>query len=296
MAHLAVRSRDAHELDRRSGAGGAPRQTAPPAIWTHPAESAPRVTPPWCRLDGWQATPPHATGRSRTPCSGRSPPAIWPRTTGSPRSATIADHFGLSRMTARQAVELLVRRGVVYRRPGSGTFVSPPRIVHTLQRLAGFSEQMRAPGHPAGRARARDALQRTRSTRPRARRSSSRAASTPGCCAGSDSATASRCCSRRSGCRAPSARSCARHDLAEQSLYDLMREPLRHRPGQRRRRRSSRPRSTPRDARHLATRPGAPAILVIRTTRAARRPAGRVRPRPLPRRPRPVRAHAARLR
>jgi len=56
---------------------------------------------------------------------------------------SIADRFGLSRMTARQAVELLVRRGVVYRRPGSGTFVSPPRIVHTLQRLAGFSEQMR---------------------------------------------------------------------------------------------------------------------------------------------------------
>ncbi len=64
----------------------------------------------------------------------------------------IADEFGLSRMTARQAVELLVRRGVVYRRPGAGTFVSPPRIVHTLQRLAGFSEQMRAQGiEPAGR-------------------------------------------------------------------------------------------------------------------------------------------------
>src|SRR6185437_12087450 len=64
----------------------------------------------------------------------------------------IADRFGLSRMTARQAVELLVRRGTVYRRPGSGTFVSPPRVVHTLQRLAGFSEQMRAQGiEPSGR-------------------------------------------------------------------------------------------------------------------------------------------------
>ena len=58
----------------------------------------------------------------------------------------IAERHGLSRMTARQAVELLVRRGTVYRRPGSGTFVSPPRVVHTLQRLAGFSEQMRAQG------------------------------------------------------------------------------------------------------------------------------------------------------
>src|SRR5919206_287096 len=58
----------------------------------------------------------------------------------------IAEKHGLSRMTARQAVELLVRRGTVYRRPGSGTFVSPPRVVHTLQRLAGFSEQIRAQG------------------------------------------------------------------------------------------------------------------------------------------------------
>ena len=64
----------------------------------------------------------------------------------------IAARHGLSRMTARQAVELLVRRGTVYRRPGSGTFVSPPRVVHTLQRLAGFSEQMRAQGiEPSGR-------------------------------------------------------------------------------------------------------------------------------------------------
>ena len=64
----------------------------------------------------------------------------------------IAEAFGLSRMTARQAVELLVRRGVVYRRPGSGTYVSPPRVVHSLERLAGFSEQMRRQGvHPSGR-------------------------------------------------------------------------------------------------------------------------------------------------
>ena len=69
-----------------------------------------------------------------------------------PSERAVAESFGLSRMTARQAVELLVRRGLVYRRPGAGTFVSPPRVVHTLQRLAGFSEQMRSQGiEPAGR-------------------------------------------------------------------------------------------------------------------------------------------------
>src|SRR5436305_8711667 len=69
-----------------------------------------------------------------------------------PSERAIAEQFGLSRMTARQAVEHLVRRGLVYRRPGSGTYVAAPRIVHTLERLAGFSEQMRAQGiEPSGR-------------------------------------------------------------------------------------------------------------------------------------------------
>src|SRR5437899_2345524 len=69
-----------------------------------------------------------------------------------PSERSIAEQHGLSRMTARQAVELLVRRGVVYRRPGSGTYVAPARVEHTLQRFAGFSEQMRSQGiEPGGR-------------------------------------------------------------------------------------------------------------------------------------------------
>jgi len=40
-----------------------------------------------------------------------------------PSERTVAEQFGLSRMTARQAVEHLVRQGLVYRRPGSGTYV-----------------------------------------------------------------------------------------------------------------------------------------------------------------------------
>src|SRR5438128_1260322 len=69
-----------------------------------------------------------------------------------PSERSIAEQHGLSRMTARQAVELLVRRGVVYRRPGSGTYIAPARVEHTLQRFAGFSEQMRSQGiEPGGR-------------------------------------------------------------------------------------------------------------------------------------------------
>ena len=71
------------------------------------------------------------------------------RTTGWHRSGR-SPSGTVSRMTARQAVESLVRRGTVIA-TGSGTFVSPPRVVHTLQRLAGFSERMRAQGiEPSG--------------------------------------------------------------------------------------------------------------------------------------------------
>jgi len=69
-----------------------------------------------------------------------------------PSERVIAERHGLSRMTARQAVELLVRRGLVYRRPGSGTYVAAARVEHTLQWFAGFTEQMRAQGiEPGGR-------------------------------------------------------------------------------------------------------------------------------------------------
>src|SRR5690348_11487986 len=79
--------------------------------------------------------------------SGELPPH-----TRLPSERSIAEQFGLSRMTARHAVEYLVRRGLVYRRPGSGTYVAAPRIVHSLQRLAGFSEQMRSQSiEPTGR-------------------------------------------------------------------------------------------------------------------------------------------------
>ncbi len=177
----------------------------------------------------------------------------------------IADRFGLSRMTARQAVELLVRRGVVYRRPGSGTFVSPPRIVHTLQRLAGFSEQMRRQGvHPTGRvlemrcsarvdAGAREALDLAAGERAWLVRRLRYGDGEPLLL---ETFWVPRAvCPELHG-----------HELSERSLYDVMRtrygvDPV-----------SAETSIEPAaldaaDARHLSGRPGAPAILVIRTTR-----------------------------
>lgn len=51
---------------------------------------------------------------------------------------------GVSLMTARQALMELEREGMVHRRRGSGTFVSPPKI--HFNRLTSFSEQMGSRG------------------------------------------------------------------------------------------------------------------------------------------------------
>jgi DNA-binding GntR family transcriptional regulator len=176
----------------------------------------------------------------------------------------IADRYGLSRMTARQAVELLVRRGVVYRRPGSGTYVAPPRIPHTLKRLAGFSEQMRRQGiTPGGRvlemrctARfdpvAREALRLPPHERAWMLRRLRFGDGEP--------LLLETFWVPRSVCSRLS-----RHELAEGSLYAVMRDRYGVEPV------SARTSLEPAaldaaDARHLGARPGGPAILFTRTT------------------------------
>jgi GntR family transcriptional regulator len=181
-----------------------------------------------------------------------------------PSERTIAEQFGLSRMTARQAVELLVRRGLVYRRPGSGTYVAPPRIVHTLQRLAGFSEQMRAQGiEPTGRVlemTLSDGLDAEVTAALRLRRR--------------ERAWTMRRVRYGDGepllletFHVPHAvcPKLGRHDLAHGSLYEIMRfafaiDPVRAHE-------TIEPTvCDAADARYLGTRAGAPAILVTRTT------------------------------
>jgi GntR family transcriptional regulator, N-acetylglucosamine utilization regulator len=180
-----------------------------------------------------------------------------------PSERVVAQQYGLSRMTARQAVELLVRRGLVYRRPGSGTFVAPARVEHTLQRLAGFSEQMREQGiEPGGRVLAVKLNARERSD----------AGEALGLSNGDSCWMVRRV---RFGDNEPllveeshvPARlfpDLNRHDLAHNSLYDLMRtrygiDPVRAHE-------TIEPTvCEPEEARHLGTRAGAPAILVTRT-------------------------------
>lgn len=63
-----------------------------------------------------------------------------------PSDAQLCEEFGVSRMTARGAVQRLVQEGLVYRVPGRGTFVAPARANRTASHILSFSDEMRRRG------------------------------------------------------------------------------------------------------------------------------------------------------
>jgi GntR family transcriptional regulator len=63
-----------------------------------------------------------------------------------PSDAELCEQFGVSRMTARGAVQRLVQDGLVYRVPGRGTFVAPARANRTASHILSFADEMRRKG------------------------------------------------------------------------------------------------------------------------------------------------------
>ncbi|MTI94548.1 MAG: GntR family transcriptional regulator [Firmicutes bacterium] len=63
-----------------------------------------------------------------------------------PSERELAEKYGLSRMTVRQATIALVNDGFLVRKRGMGTFVSPPKVEQGLLKLTGFTEDMRQRG------------------------------------------------------------------------------------------------------------------------------------------------------
>src|SRR4051812_35646981 len=61
---------------------------------------------------------------------------------GFPSERDLAEQYGVSRMTVRQALQKLRQEGLIYHERGVGTFVNNRKIdVHT-RNLSGFSEEM----------------------------------------------------------------------------------------------------------------------------------------------------------
>ncbi len=69
-----------------------------------------------------------------------------------PSENELMESFGVSRNTARLAVDMLIKQGLAQRIKGRGTYVTPQRWQFGLYRLVSFSEETRRRGmHPSSR-------------------------------------------------------------------------------------------------------------------------------------------------
>lgn len=59
-----------------------------------------------------------------------------------PSEEELAKRYGVSRLTVRQAMQELVKEGLVYRIQGKGTYVAESKMISDLSYLTGFSEEM----------------------------------------------------------------------------------------------------------------------------------------------------------
>ncbi|PYX58205.1 MAG: GntR family transcriptional regulator [Acidobacteria bacterium] len=67
-----------------------------------------------------------------------------------PSEDELSRECGVSRMTARHALQSLKSQGFASRHKGQGTFVSQPRVEKDIMHLSGFTAEMRALGlHPS---------------------------------------------------------------------------------------------------------------------------------------------------
>lgn len=63
-----------------------------------------------------------------------------------PPERELGEQLQVSRMTVRQAVNYLVREGLLDVRPGVGTFIAQPKLTYDALHLLGFSEEMARSG------------------------------------------------------------------------------------------------------------------------------------------------------
>lgn len=67
-----------------------------------------------------------------------------------PSERVLAEEFGVNRRTVRQALEVLTSRGQVEKVPGSGTFVSQPKLERGASEFFHFTERMTEQGYETG--------------------------------------------------------------------------------------------------------------------------------------------------
>jgi len=71
---------------------------------------------------------------------------VWPPHSMIPTEQKLSEHYGVSRLTVRQAISGLVDEGLLYRHQGKGTFVASPKIAHPMDSLIGLVETLQLQG------------------------------------------------------------------------------------------------------------------------------------------------------
>lgn len=74
---------------------------------------------------------------------------VWQPDEALPSERTLSDQLHISRVTARKAIDMLCERGLLNRKQGSGTFITP-KLEQPLSRLTNFSEELRQRGFAPG--------------------------------------------------------------------------------------------------------------------------------------------------
>jgi GntR family transcriptional regulator len=69
---------------------------------------------------------------------------VWKVGQAIPSEQALVQRYGIARMTVRQALDGLIREGLLRRERGRGTFVAQQWVERELSRLRSFSEDMRA--------------------------------------------------------------------------------------------------------------------------------------------------------
>jgi GntR family transcriptional regulator len=70
---------------------------------------------------------------------------VWPQDFGIPSERQLMELLDVSRVTARRALQVVTEKGLVVRKPGSGTYVAP-HLDQPLSRLSSFSEELNLRG------------------------------------------------------------------------------------------------------------------------------------------------------
>ena len=73
----------------------------------------------------------------------------WRANEALPSERVLSEMLNISRVTARKAIDMLCARGMLTRRRGSGTYITP-KLEQPLSRLTSFSEELRQRGFTAG--------------------------------------------------------------------------------------------------------------------------------------------------